>query len=289
VTKVESPASGGAGERIARVGLWALYALTAMAVAGFATFGSHPQLLARFPGASGFYGVAFTLFSRAQILLAGGALAVFLSVHAGRRWLGAFALLYCISLCSELAGTTVGLPFGPYAYTDALGPKWFRHVPLLIPLSWFFMAVPSYSLALRLLPKDGAAWRRVLLASFVLLSWDLALDPAMSHATAYWVWGTAGPYYGMPLLNLAGWYVTGLALMAALAAVRADDWAGRLPAGWIAGFYAANLLLPLGMILARGLWPAALVTIAALAAAALLARRTASRRIRAPRTAEAAA
>jgi uncharacterized membrane protein len=129
----------------------------------------------------------------------------------------------------------------------------------------------------------------VLLASFVLLSWDLALDPAMSHATAYWVWGAPGPYYGMPLLNLVGWYVTGLALMAALAAVRADGWAGRLPFGWVAGFYAANLLLPLGMILARGLWPAALVTLAALGAAALLARGTASRRVPVSRTAEAAA
>jgi putative membrane protein len=265
-------AVGGAGERAARFALWGLYAFTALAVAGFATFGTHPGLLARFPGAAGFYGVAFVFFSRAQILIAGGALALFLSIYAGRRWLGAFGLLYAISLSSELLGTTVGLPFGPYGYTGALGPRWFGHVPLLIPLSWFFMAVPSYALAGILVPIGSRPWRRVLLASFVLLSWDLALDPAMSHATTYWVWGTAGPYYGMPLLNLFGWYATGLALMGALAAVRADRWIARLPARWLAGFYAANLLLPLGMILARGLWPAALLTLAALGAAALLAR-----------------
>jgi len=271
-------ANGGAGERAARFALWALYGFTALAVAGFATFGTHPALLARFPGAAGFYGVAFTFFSRAQILLAAAALALFLSVHAGRRWTGAFLLLYLVSLSSELMGTTVGLPFGPYSYTDALGPKWFGHVPLLIPLSWFFMAVPSYALAGILIPIGSRPWRRVLLASFVLLSWDLALDPAMSHATAYWVWGAPGPYYGMPLLNLFGWYATGLALMGALATVRADRWIARLPAGWLAGFYAANLLLPLGMIMARGFWPAALVTLAALGAAALLARAMAPRR-----------
>jgi putative membrane protein len=199
-------------------------------------------------------------------------------VHAGRRWLGAFALLYALSLGSELAGTTAGVPFGPYAYTGALGPKWLGHVPLLIPLSWFFMAVPSYALARRILPASHGALRRVLLASFVLASWDLALDPAMSHATAYWVWAAPGPYYGMPLLNLFGWYVTGLALAGALAALGADAWIARLPARWLAGFYAANLLLPLGMILARGLWPAALATVAALALAVPLARGTGSAR-----------
>ena len=281
-------ARGGAGERGSWIALWVLYAFTAMAVAGFASFGTHPQLLARYPSAAGFYGIAFLFFSRAQILLAGAALAVFLTAHARGRWLGAFAALYLISLCSELAGTTVGLPFGPYAYTTALGPRWFAHVPLLIPLSWFFMAVPSYALARILLPSGHRTWERVLLASFLLASWDLSLDPAMSHATRYWEWGSAGPYYGMPLLNLFGWYVTGLALMGALAALRADEWVARLPSRWLAGFYAANLLLPLGMILARGLWPAALATLAALAFAVGLAKLRAPRRPR-PIAAEAAA
>ena len=276
---VVQAAGGGAGERAARLALVALYAFTALALAGYATFGTHPELLARHPDAAGFYGVAFTFFSRAQILLAGAALALFLAVHAGGRWVGAFALLYAVSLGSELLGTTVGLPFGPYAYTGALGPKWFGHVPLLIPLSWFFMAVPSYALAGKPIPIGSRTGVRVLLASFVLASWDLALDPAMSHATAYWVWGAPGPYYGMPLLNLFGWYATGLALMGALAALGAGAWIDRLPARWLAGFYAANLLLPLGMIVAKGLWPAALLTVAALAAAALLARGVAPRRV----------
>jgi len=279
----------GIGSTVAAGALWGLYGFSFLAVAGFATFGTHPELLARNPGAAGFYAVSFTFFARAQILLAGAALALFLCVHARGRWLGAFALLYAVSLASELAGTTVGLPFGPYRYTGALGAKWFGHVPLLIPLSWFFMAVPSYALARAALPRGHAPWQRVLLASLVLASWDLSLDPAMSHATAYWVWGAPGPYYGMPLLNLAGWYLTGVALMAGLALVRADGWVERLPARWLAAFYAANLLLPVGMILARGLWPAALLTLAALAAAALFARAASPRRAPLPRAAEAAA
>jgi len=260
-----------ARDRLVRAAMIALYAFSLFAVVGYATFGLHPRLLEAFPQAAGFYGRSFIFFSRTQVWLAGGVLALVLSLHAGRRWLSALALLYVLSLSSELLGVGVGLPFGEYHYTDALGPKWLGMVPILIPLSWFFMAVPSYALARRAL-GGGRAGERVLLASFLLLSWDLALDPAMSHATACWVWGDAGPYYGVPLLNLLGWYVTGLVLMGALAALRADGWMERVPVRWMAAFYGANLLLPLGMSIAAGLWGAVAATAAALCGAALLAR-----------------
>lgn len=259
-----------AGTHVPLIGLGLLYAFTAVALIGYATFGLNPSLLARFPGAVGFYSVSFPFFAQAQIWLAWLILAAFLSLHSGRRWIPAFLALYALSLGSELMGTTVGIPFGEYHYTEALGPKWFGHVPLVIPLSWFFMAIPSYALARAALPQRAAA--RVLMASLVLLSWDLALDPAMSRATAYWVWAEPGAYYGMPWLNLFGWYVTGLALMSALAVLRADRWIAALPLRWLAAYYGANLLLPLGMSVAAGLWGAVAATIVALAGSALVAR-----------------
>jgi len=258
-------------ERLSKAGLVALYVFTLFAVGGYATFGLHPQLLSAVPQVAGFYGVAFTFFSRTQVWLAMGVLALILSLYTGRRWLPALAVLYALSLSSELLGVGVGLPFGEYHYTDALGTKWFGMVPILIPFSWFFMAVPSYALA-RFVLGGGRASERVLLASFLLLSWDLSLDPAMSHATAYWLWGETGPYYGMPLLNLFGWYVTGVVLMGALAVLRSDGWLERVPVRWMAAFYGANLLLPLGMSMAAGLWGAVAATIAALGGAAVLAR-----------------
>ena len=255
-------------------GLGLLYAFTFLSLAGYATFGMHPQLLARVPQVAGFYAVAFHFFAQAQIWIAWLVLALFLSLHAGTRWVPAFAVLYAISLGSELLGTGAGIPFGEYHYTAALGPKWFAHVPVVIPLSWFFMALPSYAIARRLLPQRSVA--RVLVASLLLLSWDFALDPAMSRATAYWVWANPGAYYGMPWLNLFGWYVTGLALMGALSLMHADRWIASLPLRWLAAFYAANLLLPVGMSAVAGLWGAVAVTLAVLAAAVLLGRRVAA-------------
>lgn len=253
-----------------RLALVVVYAVSALSLAGFAVFTRNPQLLNSIDGAAAVYGRMFVLAPRVQIALAFLALALLLVRRVGLRWIGAFAALYVLSLASELAGTTVGLPFGAYRYTEALGLKLFGHVPALIPLSWFFMAVPSYAIARRHFAGRAGARARVLVASLVLLSWDLALDPAMSLVTKYWIWGTEGPYYGMPLLNLFGWYVTGLALMAALAALRADEWVARLPIGWLVAFYGANLVLPLGMTLVAGLWGAVAATLIALVGCWLL-------------------
>jgi uncharacterized membrane protein len=264
------------GDRLATAALVVLYAFTVVALVGYTTFGLNPGLLARYPQVAGFYGISFRFFAQAQIWIAWAALAFLLWRHSGFRWIPAFVALYLISLGAELMGTTVGLPFGEYHYTEALGRRWFGHVPLLIPLSWFFMAIPSYAIARRVLPDRPVA--RVTAASLILLAWDLSLDPAMSRATAYWVWAEPGAYYGMPWLNLFGWYVTGLALMAALAALRSDGWIASLPLRWLMLFYGANLLLPVGMSAAAGLWGAVAATIVALGAAALLGRMVAPRR-----------
>ena len=255
-----------------RSALAIVYAVSAASLAGFATFTVHPELLVRAQVSADTYARILVVAPRAQIVIAVTALAVFLVRHSGAKWLGAFVAVYAISLGAELAGTTVGLPFGPYRYTDGLGPKLFGHVPVLIPASWFMMALPSYAVAGRRFPDGADLVRRVALGSFILLSWDFALDPAMSFATKYWVWGEAGPYYGMPILNLVGWFVTGVVLMAALAAMRVDRWVEHLPAAWLLGFYGANLLLPIGMSVAAGLWGAVVATGVALALAALVAR-----------------
>jgi hypothetical protein len=60
--------------------------------------------------------------------------------------------------------------------------------------------------------------------------------------------------------------------MGALAALRADAWVAAVPVRWMLAFYGANLLLPVGMSAAAGMWGAVAATAAALAGAALVAR-----------------
>ena len=254
-----------------------LMLFSVVAVVGYALFGHDPSRLAGLSeSAARFYAVSFGFFSQTQVVLAGLVLAFWLTRRVGLRWLPAFAVVYALSLGSELMGTAFGIPFGPYSYTDLLGAKWLDLVPVLIPLSWFFMAVPAYGLAARAL--DGArrsgplgraaeeasshrgALGRIVLGSLLLLAWDLSLDPAMSEVVRYWVWGEPGPYYGMPLMNLFGWYVTGVVLMVVLEWMGGRSWLDEGSTGWLMAFYGANLILPLGMTIVAGMWGAVVAT-----------------------------
>ncbi len=251
-----------------RLLLYGLYGFTIIAVAGFGIFGLHPELLARWPQLAGIYARSFTLFARLHVLLTAFVLFAYLIRRIRGRWVLAGLVVYGVSLLSETLGTTYGLPFGTYSYTALLGEKWFGRVPYLIPLSWFVMVVPCYVLARAAFPERRLWPARLLLATYLLVSWDLSLDPAMSYLTSYWIWGETGPYYGMPLINLGGWALTGLVIVGVLETMGAFHWTQPLRATWMAAFYGAVLLMPLGMVAVAGLWGAVVATVIALGMAA---------------------
>lgn len=264
-------------------GLLAVFlGFTVIVIGGYASFGRHPELVASVAGAARWYGVAMNLFPVLHVWIAFAILAAYITRKSGTVWLLPFVALYAVSLSSELLGTGYGIPFGPYSYTPILGAEWMGRVPVVIPLSWFTMAVAAYAVARRSITgmTAGARVGVIAVASLLLLCWDLSLDPAMSHATIYWVWGAHGPYYGMPWSNLAGWYVTGLVLASLLMLLGGDRWIMRLSIKWVAAFFAINLLLPVGMNVAAGLWTSVGVT--ALALAAVAAFLAASARTRSP-------
>ena len=239
----------------------ALGLFSAASVAGFASFGLHPELLGRFPSSAGFYAPAFVVFARGHVIIAFLVLACSLTARVGARWIPTLLVAAGVSLAAELLGTATGVPFGEYRYTPLLGYRVAGLVPLLIPFSWFMMAFPSYVLARHLVRGRIAHW---VVGSALLATWDLTLDPAMSSLTSYWVWENAGAYYGMPLVNLAGWLATGLVIMAGFDAVRAGGVADRTPVrlAWV--YYATVLALSFAMTLAAGYWWAVLATVAVL-------------------------
>lgn len=121
------------------------------------------------------------------------------------------AVATLVSLAFEAVGVATGLIYGPYHYTDELGAR-LLGVPLLIPLAWFMMIYPSYLLARVLVGAErrGAAdrrWAVALLGAFLMTAWDLPLDPNLV-ANGFWVWDAPGAYFGVPLQNFVGWFVT---------------------------------------------------------------------------------
>lgn len=112
----------------------------------------------------------------------------------------------------ERIGTRTGVPFGRYAYTEALRPQ-VAHVPVIVPLAWFAMGLPSREAAHAALGTFSTPARRVVLGSAAMTAWDLFLDPQMV-GEGYWRWVRRGVYRGIPLTNFAGWFATGLGIMA---------------------------------------------------------------------------
>jgi uncharacterized membrane protein len=138
------------------------------------------------------------------------------------------ALTALISLTFEAAGVATGAVYGPYHYTDRLGPKLFD-VPLAVPMSWFMVIYPSYALANTLVDGHvvsqphagpGRTVGLAALSALAMTAWDMALDPQMVMA-GHWVWHVEGAYFGIPVRNFAGWLATTLTVYLAYRALEA--------------------------------------------------------------------
>ena len=128
-----------------------------------------------------------------------------------KRMLLLLVLTFAISLSFECVGVATGKVYGPYHYTDKLGPKFLGLVPLLIPVAWFMMTYPSYVIANKVVPALKSTWRRRLVVAgvgaLVMTAWDLVMDPMMV-AGGHWVWEEPGAYFGIPIQNYLGWWLT---------------------------------------------------------------------------------
>jgi uncharacterized membrane protein len=140
----------------------------------------------------------------------------FALLHSAQRegWnraLRLLALVFGVSLLFESVGVATGLIYGPYHYTNKLGPLFLGLVPYLIPVAWFMMSYPSFVIADRLIPVGWKRWQRILsvaaLSGLAMTAWDLVMDPIMV-SSGHWVWDVKGAYHGIPLQNFCGWWLT---------------------------------------------------------------------------------
>ncbi len=109
-------------------------------------------------------------------------------------------------LAAEAVGLRLGLPFGHYSYTGALGPS-VLGAPWAIGCAWLvLLAYVSERMARAGL--QGRRWAPVAAAWMVGL--DLLIDPAAAGPLGFWRWRDPGAYYGIPALNFAGWFLVSL-------------------------------------------------------------------------------
>src|SRR5438132_8998176 len=143
---------------------------------------------------------------------------VFVFVHGSVKYrirdvLVFAAITLVVSNIFENLSILTGFPFGHYVYTDGMGPKLFL-VAILIGPAYLGTGYLSWMLARLML---GATEQRLpghliftvpLLASFLMVAWDLSFDPIASTIRHLWIWQEGGNYFGVPFSNFMGWFLT---------------------------------------------------------------------------------
>lgn len=129
-----------------------------------------------------------------------------------RRWLRLLLPFVVAVWLVEWIGVQTGLPFGAYHYTAQLQPQVLQ-IPLSVTVAWYMMLIPAWAVGGSITPRQAraASWIPAALAATAFTAWDLYLDPQMA-ARGLWVWETPGAYFGVPLLNYAGWWLISFGL-----------------------------------------------------------------------------
>lgn len=134
----------------------------------------------------------------------------------GWRAASAFlAICLVVTFAIENLGVLTGLPFGHYHFVVGAGLPHIGSVPVIVGFLYFGIGYPSWVVAGVLLARAGLQpdnrFRLIalpLVASFVMVQWDVVMDPASSTLGGAWVWHDGGGYFGVPLTNYLGWFLT---------------------------------------------------------------------------------
>ena len=136
----------------------------------------------------------------------------FAIVHGARAW-GLRAVLIFAGICTlvgnvmENLSVATGFPFGHYYFLELMGPKLFQ-VPILLGLAYIGMAYVSWVLGTLIAGRSRSRLAVPLTASFIMVAWDVAQDPVWSTVLNGWAWQQGGHWFGVPLSNFLGWYLT---------------------------------------------------------------------------------
>jgi uncharacterized membrane protein len=199
---------------------------------------------------------------------------VFAILHSGQRegWKKTIILgiiVFLTGLFFESLGVATGLVYGPYHYTNQLGPKFLGLVPFIIPIAWTFMMYPSMIIAQHIIPDISTGVKRGLavaaLSGVVMTAWDVVMDPMMVFG-GNWVWEIEGACFGIPLQNFGGWWLTtftavGLYL---LLSKKIPDKITNIPDRWVVYSYSVTGIAAVATALIVGLGGPALAGIFAL-------------------------
>ncbi|HTX38078.1 MAG TPA: carotenoid biosynthesis protein [Bryobacteraceae bacterium] len=123
------------------------------------------------------------------------------------------ALSFLTGNVFENLSILTGFPFGHYYFSGVMGPKLFL-VPVTLGLAYLGIGYLAFVLGRLLVcgpvaPVSGGRVLAVpLVAAFAMVAWDVAMEPVWSTLLHCWIWRGGGVYFGAPLTNFFGWFLT---------------------------------------------------------------------------------
>ena len=153
----------------------------------------------------------------AQFLAGASIVTVFAHAIAALGWLEALSFLticLAVTFTVENFGVLTGFPFGHYTFLVEPNIPHIGVIPPIVGLLYFGMGYPSWVIANLLLgqsvqrPSTRLQLFAVpMISAFVMVQWDVVMDPSGSTLARAWVWYGGGGYFGVPLSNFLGWFL----------------------------------------------------------------------------------
>ncbi|MGE8131700.1 carotenoid biosynthesis protein [Methylobacterium sp. NPDC080182] len=143
-----------------------------------------------------------------------------LTLHAvallGPAWTATFAgICLSVTFAIENVGVATGVPFGRYVFLVGSDLPRIGTIPLIVGPLYFGIGYPAWIIASLLVGSDAARPRDRLslfvvpvVAAFTITQWDLVMDPSNATIGRAWLWFDGGGYFGVPLSNFLGWFLT---------------------------------------------------------------------------------
>jgi uncharacterized membrane protein len=125
------------------------------------------------------------------------------------------SLCLTVTFATENLSIATGFPFGHYHFEVAAALPHVGAVPVIVGLLYFAMGYFSWMIASLLLDDADAHLNQPfyvvvlpVVAAFVVVQWDVVMDPPNATLYRAWIWHEGGGYFGVPLSNYAGWFLT---------------------------------------------------------------------------------
>ncbi len=121
-----------------------------------------------------------------------------------------FLITAGVAYLFENINVATGWPAGHYSYTSNLG---LLPVPFVIVFNYFTMGYLSWMTSQILTRnyikklKNKMIFFVPLIAAFIMVMWDLGMDPINSTILQLYIWQNPGPYFGVPIMNFVAWFV----------------------------------------------------------------------------------